>query len=93
MSKLRDKKSRDAQGTAKGQERHGVSVHASGGSHRGAAVAAHVPLSLSTVAEISSSAHDRIAARAYRLWEANGRPAGTDQADWFEAERLLCTEG
>ena len=54
---------------------------------------AHVPVSLSTVAELSSSAHDRIAARAYQLWEANGRPAGTDLADWFEAERILCTEG
>jgi hypothetical protein len=32
---------------------------------------------------------EQIAVRAYQLWEARGRPAGTDQEDWFEAERQL----
>jgi hypothetical protein len=37
----------------------------------------------------SGPAPEQIAVRAYQLWEARGRPAGTDQEDWFEAERQL----
>ena len=33
--------------------------------------------------------HGQIAVRAYQLWEARGRPAGTDRDDWLEAERQL----
>ena len=33
--------------------------------------------------------HELIAERAYQLWEAQGKPAGTDREHWFEAERLL----
>ncbi len=36
--------------------------------------------------------HEQIAARAFQLWEARGRPAGTDREDWLEAERILCEE-
>jgi hypothetical protein len=36
-----------------------------------------------------SLAHEQIAVRAYQLWEARGRPEGTDRDDWFEAERKL----
>jgi hypothetical protein len=32
---------------------------------------------------------EQIAARAYELWENRGRTHGTDQQDWFEAERQL----
>jgi hypothetical protein len=32
-----------------------------------------------------------IAARAYRIWEAAGRPAGRDWEHWFQAERELST--
>jgi len=39
-----------------------------------------------------SPSHEQIAVRAYQLWEAQGKPAGTDRENWFEAERLLCTE-
>jgi hypothetical protein len=35
---------------------------------------------------------ERIAVKAYQIWEANGRPAGSDRDDWFEAERLLRAE-
>lgn len=34
----------------------------------------------------SESQHDTIAARAYRLWEERGRPAGRDLDFWLEAE-------
>lgn len=30
-----------------------------------------------------------IAARAYQLWQARGCPSGSDQEDWFAAEREL----
>ncbi|MBX6316442.1 MAG: DUF2934 domain-containing protein [Isosphaeraceae bacterium] len=37
----------------------------------------------------SGPAHEKIAVRAYQLWEDRGRPQGTDREDWFEAERQL----
>jgi Protein of unknown function (DUF2934) len=91
MSKLRDSRRREAQGSTTGQERDRTTVPSSGGMPQRVAVPAQGPVSLSTVAELSNSARERIAERAYQLWEAKGRPAGTDLADWFEAERLLCT--
>lgn len=33
--------------------------------------------------------HERIARRAYELWEERGRPEGDDWRDWFDAEREL----
>jgi hypothetical protein len=32
---------------------------------------------------------DKIAARAYELWQASGRLDGHDQEHWFQAEREL----
>ena len=32
---------------------------------------------------------ETISARAYDLWEKEGRPDGRDWAHWFEAERML----
>lgn len=32
---------------------------------------------------------ERIAARAYEIWQASGRPEGHDQEHWFQAEREL----
>ncbi|HET7826674.1 MAG TPA: DUF2934 domain-containing protein [Anaeromyxobacter sp.] len=32
---------------------------------------------------------DRIAARAYEIWVASGRPNGRDQEHWFQAEKEL----
>ena len=32
---------------------------------------------------------DEIAARAYEIWLANGRPHGRDVENWLEAERQL----
>lgn len=37
---------------------------------------------------------EQIAARAYALWEAQGRPEGRDQEFWFAAEQeLMDAEG
>jgi hypothetical protein len=36
--------------------------------------------------------HDKIAMRAYEKWVKRGRPHGTDQQDWAEAEAELKAE-
>lgn len=33
-----------------------------------------------------------IRAHAFALWESRGRPSGSPEVDWFEAERLLAAE-
>lgn len=48
-----------------------------------------VPVSLCTAAEAASPAPERIAERAYQIWEANGRQSGTELDDWLLAEDLL----
>ena len=40
-------------------------------------------------APIAGRTESEIAAVAYRLWQENGCPAGSDQEDWFRAEELL----
>jgi DUF2934 family protein len=35
--------------------------------------------------------HERIAARAYRIWEEAGRPERRDWEHWLQAERELST--
>lgn len=57
-----------------------------------AAIPGEVPMSFSTVGDAWPASHEQIARRAYQIWEANGRPAGTDCEDWFEAEGLLRVE-
>ncbi len=39
-------------------------------------------------AELVSS-RERIALLAYKYWEERGRPAGSDQEDWYRAEREI----
>jgi hypothetical protein len=40
-------------------------------------------------AAVEMSLHDRIARRAYELYEERGRTPGFDAADWYAAEREL----
>jgi hypothetical protein len=35
--------------------------------------------------------HVEIAGRAYELWVERGRPIGSEQEDWFKAEKELKT--
>src|SRR5262245_9867947 len=35
---------------------------------------------------------EKIAARAYEIWDRNGRPEGTAERDWLQAEAELRTE-
>jgi hypothetical protein len=37
----------------------------------------------------SAPSKEKIAARAYEIWQASGRPHGHDQDHWFQAEREL----
>lgn len=38
---------------------------------------------------VSDLDHGRIAALAYEIWVARGEPEGTEDEDWYEAERRL----
>jgi hypothetical protein len=38
-----------------------------------------------------ASRQDRIAQRAYEIWEQSGRPHGQDHAHWFQAESELAS--
>jgi hypothetical protein len=38
---------------------------------------------------VTTLTHDQIAAKAYEVWVAKGRPDGQEQTNWREAERLL----
>jgi hypothetical protein len=55
-------------------------------------VGLEAPVSRAHTVASAILAHEQIAARAYQLWEARGKRAGTDRDDWFEAERLLRAE-
>jgi hypothetical protein len=44
------------------------------------------------VAGVSRPSNGEIAARAYELWESQGRPDGRERENWVEAERQLCRE-
>ena len=41
---------------------------------------------------LPSASYEEIAARAYDLWVAQGRPEGRDHENWIEAERQLSAE-
>ena len=36
--------------------------------------------------------HEQIARRAFEIWCGKGRPAGTEEQNWLEAERALRAE-
>jgi len=44
---------------------------------------------LMTMGSSSNPAQEKIAARAYEIWLASGRPMGQDKAHWLQAEREL----
>lgn len=47
------------------------------------------PTVLTSSAHAPVITHGQIAARAFELWEAEGRPDGRDLSFWYEAERQL----
>lgn len=42
--------------------------------------------------ELPDGMWDRIAEKAYELWEQRGRQDGNDLRDWFDAEELVMEE-
>lgn len=42
--------------------------------------------------ELPDGMWDRIAGKAYQLWEERGRRAGNDLEDWFDAETAMMEE-
>ena len=40
---------------------------------------------------VSGPGSEDIARLAYQIWEERGRPAGSAEVDWYEAERQLQT--
>jgi hypothetical protein len=69
-----------------------IPVRSSSSSLQRAAAPLEANLPHSPAAGGASPPNERIAVRAYQLWEAQGKPVGTDRENWFEAERLLRAE-
>ncbi len=42
--------------------------------------------------ELPDGMWERIAGKAYQLWEERGRPAGNDLQDWLDAETAVMEE-
>ncbi|QEL20151.1 DUF2934 domain-containing protein [Limnoglobus roseus] len=55
------------------------------------------PLSVTAAAAVAATEsgsipRDKIAERAYEIWLQNGRPSGTVDRDWLQAEREIAAE-
>jgi len=46
---------------------------------------------MSMEGHVSAPSSEDIARRAYLIWEERGRPLGSAEVDWYEAERQLQT--
>ncbi len=42
--------------------------------------------------QVGALPHERVAARAYEIWEQSGRPDGQHEEHWYRAERELRTK-
>jgi|SRR5271157_1549122 len=72
---------------------HGKQDHLTGHEHSRQALehseAAHRSTQVAEAGGLAAPSHDDIAARAYELWQAKGRPAGSAQEDWLRAAEEL----
>jgi hypothetical protein len=57
-----------------------------------AAASAPTAASVKTPVELSEDLWERIAKKAYELWEQRGRQDGNDLRDWFDAEAIVMEE-
>ena len=89
MSKSTHSQGRGAKAPLKGQTHGSAPLRQSGSSIPAAAAESKPLVSHLTGGAAPGPTHEQIAVRAYRTWEARGRPEGTDREDWFEAERSL----
>ena len=92
MSKPTQSKARQELKSPASQKHEPSSVRPASGSLKRAATRPEATMPHSISAGGESPRHEQIAVRAYQLWEARGKPLGTDRVDWFEAERLLRVE-
>jgi DUF2934 family protein len=74
-------------------EQQGKSDHLTGPEHSRQALAhtqeAHEHSRVAVTHGIAGFGHEDIAARAYQLWQARGRPEGSPEEDWFHAAEQL----
>jgi hypothetical protein len=75
-------------------EEHGKQEHLTGHEHsrqeQEHSPEAHRQSAQSTVGHgIAAFGHSDIAALAYELWQARGRPEGSPEEDWFQAAEQL----
>lgn len=57
-----------------------------------AAPASAVVASTKALSELPEDLWERIAKKAYELWEQRGRQDGNDLRDWFDAEAIVMEE-
>ena len=92
MSKRTHDKVRQAQPSPPSQEGVPAPARPADGPGRQTAAPKAAPPALGGAGKDAGPARERVAARAYQLWEARGRPEGTDRENWIEAERQLRAE-
>jgi hypothetical protein len=56
---------------------------------RPAQPASATPRSAAAAATSASGQSAQVRALAHQIWEESGRPSGSAEADWFEAERIV----
>jgi hypothetical protein len=93
VSKRGNTKGRQSQSRASSASRKDKDAPArtAGGEEPQAVSAAETSAGRTGVESGIGPSHQHIAARAYELWQAQGRPEGNDLANWYEAERQLRT--
>ncbi len=92
MSKHSQARKRPARAASRDPSGDRDRPRAAAGSGSSAAPAPDGPASPGDPEHGAGLTHEQIAVRAYQLWEARGRPAGTDRDDWLEAERQLLAQ-
>jgi hypothetical protein len=92
MRKNTNIKTHQEQSSPTTEKQDRVSARPSSGLFRRAADRTVAPAASAATPDRPIPRHEQIALRAYQLWENQGRPAGTEWENWFEAERQLQAE-
>ena len=92
MSKRGNAKGRQSRASSASRKDKAAPARTAGGAEPRAVPAEQTPAGLTGAERGIGPSHEQIAARAYELWQAQGKPEGDDLANWYEAERQLRTE-
>lgn len=92
MSKRTNAKGRQSQASPPSRKDKAASARPAGALEPRAASAADTSAALTGGKRQTGPSQEQIAARAYQLWEAQWKPEGSNQKNWFEAERQLRAE-